>query len=78
MAFGAQRQKVRQWLVTERRVAIVRGSGIAVVNLQSRPAQLGQLLPRDAAALAGVLIVIKALLALALPNGRAVVILHSG
>ena len=78
MAFGAQRQKVRQWLVAERRVAIVRWSGIAVVNLQSRPTQLGQLLPRDAAALAGVLIVIKALLALALPNGRAVVILHSG
>jgi len=49
-----------------------------VVNLQSRPAQLGQLLLRNAAALAGVLIVIKALLALALPSGRAVVILHSG
>jgi len=49
-----------------------------VVNLQSRPAQLGQLLPRNAAALAGVLIVIEALLALALPSGRAVVILHSG
>jgi hypothetical protein len=78
MAFGAQRQKVRQWLVTKRRVAIVRGSGIAVVNLQNRPAQLGQLLPRDAAALADVLIVIEALLALALPSGRAVVILHSG
>lgn len=78
MAFGAQRQKVRQWLVAERRVAIVRGSGIAVVNLQSSPAQLGQLLLRDAAALASVLIVIEALLALALPSGRAVVILHSG
>ena len=78
MAFGAQRQKVRQWLVAERRVAIVRGSGIAVVNLQGRPAQLDQLLLRDAAALASVLIVIEALLALALPSGRAVVILHSG
>jgi len=49
-----------------------------VVNLQGRPAQLGQLMLRNAAALAGVLIVIKALLALALPSGRAVVILHSG
>jgi hypothetical protein len=49
-----------------------------VVNLQSRPAQLDQLLPRDAAALAGVLIVFKALLSLALPCGRAVVVLHSG
>jgi len=49
-----------------------------VVNLQSRPVKLGQLLPRDAAALAGVLIVFKALLSLALPCGRAVVVLHSG
>ena len=64
--------------MTERRVAIVRWSGIAVVNLQGRPTQLGQLLPRDAAALAGVLIVFKALLSLALPCGRAVVVLHSG
>jgi len=49
-----------------------------VVNLQGRPTQLGQLLPRDAAALAGVLIVFEALLSLALPGGRAVVVLHSG
>ena len=78
MALGAQRQKVRQWLVAERRVAVVRWSGIAVVDLQGRPTQLGQLLLRDAAALASVLIVVKALLAFALPGGRAVVILHSG
>jgi len=64
--------------VAERRVTKVRWSGIAVVDLQGRPTELGQLLPRDAAALAGVLIVFKALLSLALPCGRAVVVLHSG
>jgi hypothetical protein len=38
-----------------------------VVNLKGRPPKLGQLLLRDAAALAGVLVVVEALLALGAP-----------
>jgi hypothetical protein len=37
------------------------------MNLKSRPPKLGQLLLRDAAALAGVLVVVETLLALGAP-----------